>query len=107
VSVRFPAVWVDFGGTPGPAFGTGNVEDGAWHAEISEHDGTRVAWGVVPGAETVEVTVDGQTFDTPVTLLDDGTPVFAVDVSGTDGDGTFQASGPTGTLVASGPIDVN
>ncbi|HSP04401.1 MAG TPA: hypothetical protein VLR27_12905 [Acidimicrobiales bacterium] len=106
LSVRWPSVWVDFGGTPGPAVSLGASEDDVQHAEISIEDDTRVAWGVLPaGAETVEVIIDGRRFDGVVALLDDGTPVFAVDVSGTDGNGTFQALGPTGAPIASGPIE--
>jgi Rieske Fe-S protein len=106
LSVRWPSVWVDFDGTPGPAVSLGTSEDDVQHAEISIEDATRVAWGVLPaGAETVEVTVDGRRFDGVVALLDDGTPVFAVDVSGTVGNGRFQALGPAGTPIASGPIE--
>lgn len=109
LSVRNRALWVDFGGVTGGAAGPGVLgEEDAWHVAIAVDGTTRVAWGILPaGAETVQVTVAGDRFAvTTVALAGTAARAFAVDVSGATGDGTFEAFGPTGAHVASGPIDV-
>jgi hypothetical protein len=108
LSVRHPALWVDFGEATGGAAGAGVLgENEAWHVAISMHDSTRVAWGILPaGTETVEVAIDGQVFSVETVALEEtAEQAFAVDVSSSIGNGTFKATGATGNQVASGPID--
>lgn len=109
LSVRHAALWIDFGGPTGGAAGSGVLgENDAWHVAIAVHDSTRVAWGILPpGAATVEVTIDGQVYPAgTVALADTAERAFAVDVSRSTGNGTFQATGPSGGRVASGPVDI-
>lgn len=104
VSVRHPAFWVDINGTPSTAHSPRPSGSGVPVGELTEHDGTRVAWGLVPSvARTVTVTVGDRTLESDVVAAG-GVGAFAVAVGGAHGVATFDAFDRDGRLVASAAV---